>query len=404
MTGDSGGSDSLTEAEIREIVTDELSNHESKTSRRNLIGSIGLVGLAGLAGCSSDEPSEVENPNPNPTPTPSQNPDPNPNPTEAQPMGYLAERGDVQSSLVDAFEDDVGLVALSGGAAYELEASTEIPPGVCLDCSGATIDLVADVNGFELHTQSRIVNPRVRTTQVEGYSSSIFHVKPAQFGEQFGTNRPAPNWTVTGGWSEMTPDEGTCIELHGVRANQDGEYDASRDTRNVYFCFISHNCFGGRRYAYLHRDGGETTRGGHVNGNIIRGLASHASIFVETDDTAAGKNMVNGNKFHLATQPRTDDDFKSEWLWYANKGGRNELFEWGKNWDYGSYSDTNGDGYGENWYIGSNAGKNYIWRKNESASGGLGSTVLDESDGDSNSKYLVLDHMGTPVEDLDTWE
>jgi len=395
MTGDSDGAGSLTEAEIREIVNDELSRQEPTTSRRDLIGSIGLVGLAGLAGYSSDDQSDGEDP----TPTPSQNPDPTP--TEAQPMGYLAERGDVQSSLDDAFEDEVGLVALSGGAAYELDSSIEIPPGVCLDCTGANIHLGADVNGFELHTQSRVVNPRVRTTQVEGYSSSIFHVKPAQFDEQFGTNRIAPNWTVTGGWSEMTPDEGTCIELHGVRERPDGEYNASRDTRNVYFCFISHNCFGGRRYAYLHREGGETTRGGHVNGNIIRGLASDATVFVETDDTASGKNMVNGNKFHLATQPRKDDEFKSEWLWYANKGSRNELYEWGKNWDYGSYSDNNGDGYGENWYIGPDAGKNYVWRKNGSASGGLGSTVLDESNGESNSKYLVLDHIGTPVEELD---
>lgn len=389
MTGDSGGSDSLTEAEIREIVNDELSSHKPKTSRRDLLGSIGLVGLAGLAGCSSDDPSAVENPNPDPT--------------EAPPMGYLAERGDVQSSLDDAFDDEVGLVVLSGGAAYEIDSPIEVPPGVSLDCTGARLDLGNDVNGFELHTQSRVVNPRVRTAHLDGYSSSIFHVQPAQFGEQFGTNRPAPNWTVSGGWSEMTPDEGTCIELHGVRENPDREYDVLRDNRNVYFCFISHNCFGGERYAYLHREGGETTQGGHVNGNIIHGLASNSTIFVETDDSASGKNMVNGNKFHLATQPRTQEN-KSEWLWYANKGDRNELYEWGKNWDYARYSDNDGDGYAESWYIGPNAGKNYVWRKNGSASGGLGSTVVDESGGSSNSKYLVLDHIGTPVEELETWD
>ena len=202
----------------------------------------------------------------------------------------------------------------------------------------------------------------------------------------------------------MTPGEGTCIELHGMRKNPSREYDVARDNSNVYFCFVSHNCVGGRRFAYLHREGGETTRGGHVNGNIIRGFTSDATRFIETDDSAVGKNMVNGNKFYLATQPSTQSDFDSEWLWYAKKGERNELYEWGQNWDYTRYSDNDDDGYAESWYIGPNAGKNYIWRKAGSASGGLGSTVLDESDGASNSKYLLFDRLGTPVDELEVWD
>jgi hypothetical protein len=114
--------------------------------------------------------------------------------------------------------------------------------------------------------------------------------------------------------------------------------------------------------------------------------------------------MVNGNKFYLATQPSTRSDFDSEWLWYAKKGERNELYEWGQNWDYTRYSDNDDDGYAESWYIGPNAGKNYIWRKAGSASGGLGSTVLDESDGASNSKYLLFDRLGTPVDELEVWD
>lgn len=313
---------------------------------------------------------------------------------------YQALQGDVQSALDDAFEDGVGAVTLAGGATYEFDSPVEVPPGVALDCTGARVALRADVNAFEAHTQSRIVNPSVRTTDVDGYSSSVFHVYPQQFGEAFGTNRPVPVWTVSGGWTEMTPGEGTCIELHGVRENPSREYDVGRDNRNVYFCFVAHNCTGGRRFAYLHREGGDTTRGGHVNGNVIQGFAENATRFVETDDTADGKNMVNGNKFHLVTQPGP----ASEWLWYANKGRANELYEWGHNWDYARYSDADGDGYPDTWYIGPNAGTNYVWRKSLSATGGLGSTVVDDSDGESGSRYLVLDRLGVPVEELSSWE
>lgn len=318
---------------------------------------------------------------------------------QIQSRGFLARRGDLQSTLDDALEDGVGHVHLESGATYQIDTPIEVPPGVTLNCTGAHIELRADVNAFELHTQSQVVNPQVRTTEVDGYSSTVFHIYPKQFGDGFGTDRPVPVWTVSGGWSEMTPGEGTCIELHGTRANPQREYDVARDNRNVYFCFVSHNCIGGRRFAYLHREGGDTTRGGHVNGNIIKGYADNATVFVETDDSASGKNMVNGNKFYLVTQPYDE----SEWLWYANKGSRNELYEWGKNWDYARYSDSDGDGYAENWYIGPNAGKNFVWRKLGSASGGLGSTVVDDSDGASGSRYLVLEEMGIPVGDLDVW-
>ena len=381
----------------------------SLTTRRGLLRSLGLVGLAGLVGGSGPDgrdstPEETlsegirtHEVTPNETSTIRKPP------SNTENWGYFAEKGEVQSSLYRAFEDGVGRVGLIGGS-YEFDSAIEVPPGVLLDCIGARIDLGADVNGFELHTQSQIVNPTVRTSHIDGYSSSIFSVHPAQFDEPFGTNRPAPNWTVSGGWSEMTPGEGTCIELHGMRKNPSREYDVARDNSNVYFCFVSHNCVGGRRFAYFPREGGETTRGGHVNGNIIRGFTSDATRFIETDDSAVGKNMVNGNKFYLATQPSTRSDFDSEWLWYAKKGERNELYEWGQNWDYTRYSDNDDDGYAESWYIGPNAGKNYIWRKAGSASGGLGSTVLDESDGASNSKYLLFDRLGTPVDELEVWD
>jgi len=402
MADDPGGEGTCTEAEIREIVREEIENGVSSTTRRGLLGLIGLVGLGGLAGRSGsdgrDSTPEDALSGENETSTIR-------NPTkDTGTWGYFAERGDVQSSLDHAFEDGVGRVGLIGGVDYEFDSSIEVPPGVLLDCTGARIDLGADVNAFELHTQSQVVNPTVRTAHIDGYSSSIFHVYPAQFDERFGTNRPPPNWTVSGGWSEMTPGEGTCIELHGERKNPSREYNATRDSRNVYFCFVSHNCVGGRRFAYLHREGGETTRGGHVNGNVIRGFASNATRFIETDDSTVEENMVNGNKFYLATQSSTRQDFDSEWLWYAKKGERNELYEWGHNWDYSGYSDNDGDGYAESWYIGPNASKNYIWRKVGSASGGLGSTVLDESEGASNSKYLVLDQLGTPVDELEVWD
>lgn len=314
--------------------------------------------------------------------------------------GFLAGPGNVQSTLDDALEDGVGRVDLVSGTTYEFDSSIEVPPGVSLDCTGAYVDVQSDVNAFDLHTQSQIVNPQVRTTQVDGYSSSIFHISPQQYGDGFGSGRPVPVWTVSGGWSEMTPGEGTCIELHGVRENPNRQYDVSRDNRQVYFCFVAHNCIGGRRFAYLHREGGDTTRGGHVNGNIVKGFAKNATRFVETDDSSSGKNMVNGNKFYLTTQPYEE----SEWLWYANKGSRNELYEWGKNWDYARYSDNDGDGYAESWYIGPNAGKNFTWRKLGSASGGLGSTVVDDSDGASGSRYLILEEMGVPVEDVEVWD
>jgi len=403
MTDDPGGEDTHTEAEIREIVREEIEKGMSSTTRRGLLGSIGLVGLAGLAG-RPDSDNEKSTPEATPAVTENETSTIRNLTSDTENWGYFAEKDDVQSSLDHAFEDGVGRVGLVGGVDYEFDSSIEVPPGVLLDCTGARIDLGADVNAFELHTQSQVVNPTVRTSHIDGYSSSIFHVYPAQFDEPFGTNRPAPNWTVSGGWSEMTPGEGTCIELHGERKNPSREYDPARDSRNVYFCFVSHNCVGGQRFAYLHREGGETTRGGHVNGNIIQGFASNARRFVETDDSAVGKNMVNGNKFHLATQSSTLSDFDSEWLWYAKKGERNELYEWGQNWDYSGYSDNDGDGYAESWYIGPNASKNYIWRKVGSASGGLGSTVLDESEGASNSKYLVLDQLGTPVDELEVWD
>jgi len=313
---------------------------------------------------------------------------------------YLASPGDLQSALDDAAADSVGEVRLVRGATYELDSSVEVPAGVSLDCTGARVHPQTDTNVFELHTQSRIYNPTVRTTDVDGYSSTIFHVYPNQFDESFGTNRPVPTWTVFGGWSEMTPGEGTCIELHGARANPSGDYVAKRHSRNVYFCFVTHNCHGGERFAYLHREGGETTRGGHVNGNIVKGFAVNTTQFVETDDTASGKNMVNGNKFYLTTQPGPE----SEWLWYANKGNLNELYEWGMNWDYASYEDSDDDSQAESWYIGPTAGKNYVWRKPGSASGGLGSTVHDDSNGESGSRYVVLDELGIPVDELNVWD
>lgn len=313
---------------------------------------------------------------------------------------YLARPGDLQSALDDAVEDGVGRVSLVGGRTYELSSPIDVPPAVSLDCTGARVAIAEDVDGFVLHSQSQVRQPHVRTTDVDGYSSSIFKVDPVQFGGSFGTDRPVPVWSVSGGFSEMTPGEGTCIELRGVRENPDGDYNVQRDNRNVYFCFVAHNCTGGYRYAYLHRDGGTTTRGGHVNGNVIQGFADNTTRFVETDDTASGKNMVNGNKFYLATQPGPE----SEWLWYANKGTRNELYEWGTNWDYARYSDSDGDGYPESWYIGPNAGQNYVWRKVSGATGGLASTVMDESGGDSGSRYLLLDRLGVPVHRLNRWE
>lgn len=383
------------ESEIRKIVREELRRHYDRgPTRRWLLGTVGMAGIAGLAGCTSSG-----NPNGSQDGGFQREED-----REAQPQaddvsttGYLAERGDVQSTLHDAVEDGVGQVDLVSGLTYDFTDSIEIPPGVALNCTGSHINLSADINGFELHTQSQVFNPTVRTTDIDGYSSSIFHVFPKQFGDSFGTNRPVPLWTINGGWSEMTPGEGTCIELHGVRENASEEYKARRDNRNVYFCFVSHNCIGGHRYAYLHREGGETTRGGHVNSNIIQGFAENATKFIETDDTSPSSNMVNGNKFYLTTQPGD----ASEWLWYANKGENNELFEWGKNWDYASYSDNDDDGFAESWYIGEDCGPNYVWRKQSSASGGLGSTVLDESNGASGSSYILLERLGIPVDELE---
>jgi hypothetical protein len=315
-------------------------------------------------------------------------------------LTYVAEPGDLQGALDDAVADGIARVRLANGARYELGSSIEVPPGVVLDCTGGTLAATSDVNVFELHTQSQVFNPQVETSGVSGYSSTIFHVFPGQFDESFGTNRTAPTWTVSGGFSEMTPGEGTCIELHGAR-KQTNDYDSDEHNYNVYFCYISHNCYGGRRFAHLHREGGKTTRGGHVNGNIIRGYADNATRFIDTNDSAGDrKNMVNGNKFYLQTQPGSE----TRWLWYANKGRLNELYEWGTNWDYGSYSDEDGDGYAESWYIGQNAGMNFLWRRQTDTSGGLGSSVLDDSEGDSGSRYLVLEKMGVPVSDLEVWK
>lgn len=426
---DGTGKTSRSEREIREIVRDELGEQRGEAiSRRGLLGTLGVVGALGLTGCNSDDgsstPGATQNETPSPTDdrnrsgtpvhSPSSKGRDTPSSTEEpasqrqlkalaerlRDRGYIARKGEIQSTLDDAFADGGGHVGLVGGETYALESSVEVPPGVALDCTGAVVDVRADVNVFELHTQSQVLNPQIRTTGVTGYSSTVFHVYPKQFGDSFGTNRPTPVWTVFGGWSEMTPGEGTCIELHGARENPDGEYNVKRDNRNVYFCFVSHNCIGGRRFAYLHREGGETTRGGHVNGNIVKGFAADATRFVETDDSTSGKNMVNGNKFHLMTQPSEN----SEWLWYANTGTRNELWEWGNNWDYALYTDTDGDGYPESWYIGPDAGMNFVWRKQASATGGLGSTVVDDSGGESGSRYLLLEQLGVPVTDLDVWD
>lgn len=405
----------LSEQRVREIVQEELSREPgTPKSRRRLLGTLGVIGAAGLAGAGLRNSSKQDAPQPDsagdhrqynrsadtPQSTELEGTTSGGSTPNQREYGYVARRNGIQTALDDAYEDGVGRVSLEAGTVHTLSETIYIPPTVSLDCTGARVQLGADVNAFALETQSRILHPQVRTTPVDGYSSTIFHVNPTERGEPFGTNRPVPTWTVFGGWSEMTPGEGTCIELHGKRENPDREYDVVRDNRNVYFCFVAHNCIGGRRFAYLHREGGETTRGGHVNGNIIKGFAAETTRFVETDDTATGKNMVNGNKFHLATQPGSD----SEWLWYANKGTRNELREWGTNWDYVRYKDSDGDGYGESWYIGPNAGKNYVWRRSGSASGGLGSTVVDDSSGESGSKYLILDELGVPVDDLRVWD
>ncbi len=461
MADKSNGENDVSETEVRKIVREELKAAlTDTTTRRNLLGALGIAGMAGFAGTQFSDASSLTDGSPsnlritdgeskakdnvgtlhfrenlsldmsgnqvsvdagvdvagsggestqvssidigpgldatieNGTLIISQS-------TNQSGTGvYLARPGKLQSALDDAASDALGHVRLAGGETYEIGDSIEVPPGVTLDCSGAQIKPQSDVNVFELHTQSQIYNPYVKTTQVNGYSSSIFHVSPKQFDESFGTNRSVPLWTVFGGWSEMTPGQGTCIELHGARESRSKQYDATKHNRNVYFCFIAHNCTGGRRFAYLHREGGSTTKGGHVNSNIIKGYAVNATRFVETNDsTGAGKNMVNGNKFYLVTQPGPE----SEWLWYANKGARNELYEWGTNWDYAKYSDSDGDGYAESWYIGPNAGMNFLWRKQSDASGGLGSTVVDESNGSSGSKYLVLEELGTSVDELEVW-
>lgn len=420
MSDDAAGGDPDSEAAIREIVRDELGERlETTTTRRRLLGSLGLAGASGLTGfglatqssIGDDQTIDVVGPDGETTGVSTVElgagldavvEDETLRISSAEDQSsagtYLARPNDVQSTLDDAAVDGVGQVTLASGARYEPRSPIEVPAGVTVDCTGARIAPQADVNVFDLHTQSVIHNPIVETTGVDGYSSSVFHVYPAQFGEAFGTNRPAPLWTVRGGWSEMTPGEGTCIELHGARENPSGEYAASEHNRNVYFCFVSHNCSGGRRFVHLHREGGNTTQGGHVNSNIVRGFATDATTFVETDDsTGAGKNMVNGNKFYLVTQPGPE----TEWLWYANKGSLNELYEWGTNWDYGRYSDVDGDDASESWYIGPNAGMNFVWRKPSAASGGLGSTVVDESDGASGSKYLLLERLGTAVDELD---
>lgn len=378
--------DDLDEARVREIVREELRPADG-TSRRQLLGALGLGGLAGLGGRSGGGTG---------TPTSSGGGAGVPASTGGVlPDGtYVARRGDLQSALADAAEDGVGRVRLVSGATYRRGEPIEVPEGVVLDCAGARIDLGADVDGFRLHRRSRVRSPQVRTAGVDGYSSSVFHVWPERFREDVGA--PMPTWTVFGGWTEMTPGEGTCIDLHGGESAHGAEYDPEYEW-NVYFCHVAHNCVGGRRFAHLRREGGAARFGGHVNGNLVQGFAHGATTFVETDDDAGGAdNMVNGNTFLLATQPHD----ASEWLWYANKGINNELRVWGQHWDYHQYSDADGDGNEDWWYIGPEAGPNFLWRNRMGANGGLGSAVVDDSDGDSGSRYLVHERMGTPVGDL----
>lgn len=412
----------------RPNVRTTLRNTLGRASRRQLLAAIGIGSLGGLAGCSDDEPADGDAAD-DTSPT---DPEDAAGPaiandgtqvladaatldfgagldvsaeegtatiTSSGPRlddgTYVASPGDVGSTLADAAEDGVGRVRLVAGATYERDEPIEVPTGVVLDCTGALVEATADVNCFDLHVRSRVRYPRVRTTGVDGYSSSIFHVFPLQFEERF--LAPTPLWTVFGGWSEMTPGEGTCIELHGSEFHRTDEYDPGREA-NVYFCHVAHNCFGGRRYAHLHRSGGDADLGGHVNGNVIQGFAAGATRFVETDDDAGtADNMVNGNRFHLGVQAHRD----AEWLWYANKGKHNTLGLWGQHWDYHSFADSNDDGHPDWWYIGEHASMNFLRRNRVPAPGGdLGATVVDDSDGDSGSRYLLDERIGVPVDEL----
>lgn len=418
MTGERTEGDDGQGSTVRELL--------AGTSRRQVLAALGVGGLGGLAGCSGDESDDADASEGNQSGEPtglgiSDDGSPVAENADALDFGagldvsvedgtatvasqtaesddgsYVGRPGDLQSALSDAADDGIGRVTLVAGATYERQNPIEVPTDVVLDCTGALVDVAADVNCFELRARSQIRFPRVRTTGVDGYSGSIFHVYPRQFDDSF--TAPMPLWTVYGGYSEMTPDEGTCIELHGSGPSTDVAGDPHREW-NVYFCHVAHNCVGGRRYAYLHRDGGDPGLGGHVNGNVIQGLAAGATRVVETDDDAgAADNMVNGNRFHLAVQAHGN----AEWLWYANKGKHNTLGLWGQHWDYHSYADSNGDGDPDWWYIGPNASMNFLRRNRVAAptAAGLAASVVDDSDGDSGSRYLIDEQMGVPVDAL----
>lgn len=423
MTRECNEGDGGRGARILETVRGTL----GRTSRRELLAAIGIGGLGGLAGCSGrgneNADSEISPPESGQAggfaveddgTAVGENVDTLNVDTgldvsvegttatiasrtaESTDGTYVGRPGDLQSALADAAEDGIGRVRLVAGTTYERNEPLEVPSDVVLDCSGARVDVTADVNCFELRARSQVRFPRVRTTSVDGYSGSVFHVYPRQFDDGFVA--PMPLWTVYGGYSEMTPDEGTCIELHGSGPTTNVAGDPHREW-NVYFCHVAHNCLGGRRYAYLHRDGGDPGLGGHVNGNVIQGLAAGATRFVETDDDAGEQdNMVNGNRFHLAVQAHRN----AEWLWYANKGKHNTLGLWGQHWDYHSYADSNGDGHPDWWYIGPNAAMNFLRRNRVSAPtpAGLAATVVDDSDGASGSRYLLDERAGVPVDDL----